>query len=137
MFVFWTRAGTWGIASSQEPAGKVPPVVSWPRPTPQLCLRYWGVVILVVVLSGKAKLEIAYSTRLTNAFGGRDYAAAGLCYFLLGALLDWLLGIGVRECLLFGPAKARGGLPPARSQLAIVLPVVSWPRPTPQLCLRY
>ncbi|PIC58389.1 hypothetical protein CSV80_05330 [Sporosarcina sp. P12(2017)] len=92
---------------------------------------------MVVVLSGKAKQEMAYSTRLTNAFGGRDYAAAGLCDFLLGALLDWLLGIGVSGCSFSGLAQARGGLPPAMSQLAVVLPVVSWPRPTPQLCLRY
>ncbi len=57
--------------------------------------------------------------------------------FCWGALLDWLLGIGVSECSFSGPAQARGGLPPARSQLAMVLPVVSWPRLTPQLCLRY
>ncbi|ARF15032.1 hypothetical protein SporoS204_13275 [Sporosarcina ureae] len=73
---------------------------------------------MVVVLSGKAKQEIAYSTRLTNAFGGRDYAAAGLCDFLLRALLDWLLGTEVSAFLLSGPAQARGGLPTARSQLA-------------------
>ncbi|PIC75444.1 hypothetical protein CSV74_16200 [Sporosarcina sp. P19] len=33
-----------------------------------------------------------------------DYAAAGLCYFLLGTWLDWLLGTEVSECLLSGPA---------------------------------
>ncbi|ARK22554.1 hypothetical protein SporoP32a_14015 [Sporosarcina ureae] len=55
----------------------------------------------------------------------------------VGVLLDWLLGTGVSEGLLFGLAQARGGLPPAMSQLAVVLLAVSWPRPTPQLCLRY
>ncbi|WP_233192354.1 hypothetical protein [Sporosarcina sp. P26b] len=39
--MLWTRAGTWGIASSHEPtSGGALLVVSWPRPTPQLCLRY-------------------------------------------------------------------------------------------------
>ncbi|WP_233201439.1 hypothetical protein, partial [Sporosarcina sp. P13] len=33
-------------------------------------------------------------------------------------------------------ASARGGLPPAMSQLAKVALVVSWLRLTPQLCLR-
>ncbi|WP_233204506.1 hypothetical protein, partial [Sporosarcina sp. P17b] len=39
--MLWTRAGTWGIASSHEPtSGGALLAVSWPRPTPQLCLRY-------------------------------------------------------------------------------------------------
>ncbi|ARD48785.1 hypothetical protein SporoP33_11490 [Sporosarcina sp. P33] len=37
-----------------------------------------------------------------------------------GPLLDWLLGVGVSECPLFGPAQARGGLPFVMSQLAKV-----------------
>ncbi|WP_255414222.1 hypothetical protein [Sporosarcina sp. P35] len=36
----------------------------------------------------------------------------------VGSLLDLLLGIEVGECLLFGPAQARGGLPFVMSQLA-------------------
>ncbi|PIC68091.1 hypothetical protein CSV78_04685 [Sporosarcina sp. P16a] len=60
-----------------------------------------------------------------------------LAHFLLGTSLDLFLDFEVSKCSLFGPAQARGGLPTAMSQLAMVLPVVSWPRPTPQLCLCY
>ncbi|ARJ39241.1 hypothetical protein SporoP8_10385 [Sporosarcina ureae] len=39
---------------------------------------------------------------------------------LVGTSLDWLLGTKISEGMLSGPAQARGGLPPALSQLAIV-----------------
>ncbi|WP_255414223.1 hypothetical protein [Sporosarcina sp. P35] len=43
----------------------------------------------------------------------------------MGSLLDRLSGIGVGECLLFGLAQARGGLPFVMSQLAKSMPTVS------------
>ena len=133
MSAFWTRAGTWGIASTaRSQLAVVLPVVSWPRPTPQLCLRcqrgsYFGCG------SKNDKLRILpnLETRLTERL-----CCCRSLSLLLGSLLDWWLGTEVSECLLSGPAKARGGLPPARSQLEVVLPVISRPRPTPQLCLR-
>ncbi|ARK25287.1 hypothetical protein SporoP37_11880 [Sporosarcina sp. P37] len=44
---------------------------------------------------------------------------------VLWSLLDRLSGIEVSECLLLGPAQARGGLPYVMSQLAKCVPVVS------------
>ncbi len=41
----------------------------------------------------------------------------------LRSLLDWLLGTEVNKYLLSGPTQARGGLPTAMSQLAVVVPM--------------
>ncbi|PIC82469.1 hypothetical protein CSV73_12430 [Sporosarcina sp. P1] len=123
MFTFWTRAGTWGIASSHEPAGDGAAsclmATAYPAVVPALL---WGNE-LVCVSNKKKNSDIVIHVFLSH--------------FLLGTSLDLLLDSEVSECSLSRPAQARGGLPPAMSQLAMGLPVVSWPRPTPQLCPRY
>ncbi|PID07419.1 hypothetical protein CSV65_16245 [Sporosarcina sp. P31] len=121
MSAFWTRAGTWGIAYSQEPAGGGAAscllATAYPAVVPALLS---GIYSSCGSKNDKLCAIPNLQTRLAERLGG-----CGSLALLLGALLDWLLGTEVSECLLSGPAQARGGLPTARSQLAVMLPVVS------------
>ncbi|PIC65908.1 hypothetical protein CSV78_15415 [Sporosarcina sp. P16a] len=86
MYAFLTRAGTWGIASSHEPAGG--------RAASCLMATAYPAVVPVLLLGNEL---VCGSSKKKNS----DIVIhVFLAHFLLGTSLDWLFDTKISECML-------------------------------------